>query len=93
MQDQPNPARSAEADARKRCPACRQSKSVNDFYTTRQGKPSGYCKPCQKAISRRSRRRRTAAIRTLIALYPQEWQTALEARGDGTASGGGPDVA
>ena len=93
MQDQPNPARPGQADARKRCPACRQFKSVNDFYTTPKGKPSGYCKSCQKTISRGSRRRRTAAIRALIALYPEEWQTALGAAGDNTASGGGPDVA
>ena len=93
MQDQPNPARPDQADARKRCPACRQFKPVNDFYTTPKGKPSGYCKSCQKTISRRSRHRRTAAIRALIALHPEEWQTALEATGDNTASGGDSDVA
>jgi len=67
MRDQPNPARPGRAPGQKRCPACQQPKPVSDFYTTSRGKPSGYCKSCQKAISRRSRHRRTAAIRALIA--------------------------
>jgi len=93
MQDQPNPAQPDLARAQKRCPACQQSKPVGNFYTTPKGKPSGYCKSCQKAISRRSRHRRTAAIRALIALHPEEWQTALRATGDDPALGGGSDAA
>jgi uncharacterized protein (DUF983 family) len=93
MRDQPNPARPSQARARKRCPACGQSKSVDDFYTTAEGKPSGYCRSCQKVVSRRARHRRTAAIRALIELHPEEWRTALQAADGGTASGGGSDAA
>jgi hypothetical protein len=93
MRDQPNPARPGRAPGQKRCPACQQPKPVGDFYTTSRGKPSGYCKSCQKAISRRSRHRRTAAIRALIALHPEEWRTTLRAFGEDATSGGGPDAA
>ncbi len=93
MQEQRNPARPDQARAHKRCPACGKRKPLTDFYTTPRGKPSGYCKSCQKTISRRARNRRTAAIRALIALHPEEWRTALQANGEDTASGGGPDAA
>ena len=49
--------------AAKRCPACASTQPVENFYTTRRGRLSGYCKPCQRAASRLSDRRRDAAIR------------------------------
>jgi hypothetical protein len=90
-----NSARSAQARTKKRCPACGEDKPLSEFYTLRSGASSGYCKDCQRAISRRSRRRRNAALRALISLHPEEWRAALE-RGpdDGEPTvGGGADVA
>jgi hypothetical protein len=95
MHDQPNPAVPAQARTHKRCPSCGDSKPLSDFYTTPSGAPSGYCKPCQRAISRRSWRRRSAALRALIARYPEAWRAALQHDPDhGEApTGGGSDVA
>ena len=95
MRDQPNPAEPAQAQTHKRCPVCKQHKPVDEFYTTPTGAPSGYCKNCQREVSRRSRRRRTAAIRALISTYPEAWRAALrsadsadkaEAGGDSNAA-------
>ena len=90
-----NSARPAQARTQKRCPACGEDKPLSEFYTLRSGALSGYCKSCQRAISRRSRRRRNAALRALIARYPEGWRTALQRDPDqGEATkGGGPDVA
>ena len=95
MHDQPNPAAPAQARTHKRCPSCGDSKPLSEFYTTPSGAPSGYCKPCQRAISRRSWRRRNAALRALIARYPEAWRAALQHDPDhGEApTGGGSDVA
>jgi uncharacterized protein (DUF983 family) len=95
MHDQPNPAAPAQARTHKRCPACGASKLLSEFYTTPSGAPSSYCKRCQRAASRRSRRRRDAALRALIALHPEEWRAALQhdpGHGEPTV-GGGADVA
>jgi hypothetical protein len=98
MRDQPTSAVPHQARTHKRCPSCGDSKSLSDFYTTPSGTPSGYCKACQRAISRRARKRRNAAIRALIALHPDAWCAAL-ARSDndeadcGDRQGGGSDVA
>ena len=75
----------------KRCPSCGNSRPLSEFYTLRSGAPSGYCKTCQRAISRRSRRRRLAALRALIALHPEEWRAALQhdpEHGEPTVGGG-----
>ena len=95
MQDQPNPAAPGRVRTHKRCPACGVSKLLSEFYTTPSGAPSGYCKSCQRAISRRSWRRRNTALRALIALHPEEWRAALQRDPDHgePAEGGGPDVA
>jgi hypothetical protein len=94
MRDQPNPAPPAQARTDKRCPACGANKALSEFYTTLSGAPSGYCKGCQRAISRRARRRRNAALRALIALHPEEWRAALQYNPDeGESVGGGSDVA
>jgi hypothetical protein len=60
----------------KRCPACGQAKPLAAFYLTRRGGPSGYCKPCQRSMSRLSARRRAAAVRLLAAVHPAEWAAA-----------------
>jgi hypothetical protein len=90
-----NSAGPAQARTHKRCPACGDSKPLSEFYTTPSGAPSGYCKSCQRAISRRSRRRRLAALRALISLHPEEWRAALQHDPDQRepAEGGGSDVA
>jgi hypothetical protein len=95
MHDQPNPAAPAQARTHKRCPACGVRKPLSQFYTTPSGAPSGYCKSCQRAASRRSRRRRNAALRALIALHPEEWRAALQHDSDDgePTAGGGADVA
>jgi hypothetical protein len=54
---------SAGHPSKKRCPACQQVKPVSEFYVTVGGRPSGYCKACQRAVSRTSRLRRQAAVR------------------------------
>jgi hypothetical protein len=95
MHDQPNAAALGQPRMHKRCPACGTSKPLSEFYTTPSGAPSGYCKTCQRAISRHSRRRRNAALRALISLYPEAWRAALQHDADdGEATkGGGGDVA
>ena len=95
MQDQPNPAAPARERTHKRCPSCGVSNLLSEFYTTPSGAPSGYCKTCQRAVSRRSRRRRLAALRVLIALHPEEWRAALQHGSDHgeVTKGGGSDVA
>jgi hypothetical protein len=95
MHDQPNAAALGQPRKHKRCPACGASKPLSEFYTTPSGAPSGYCKPCQRAISRRSRRRRNAAMRVLIARYPEAWRAAFQRdpdEGEATKRGGS-DVA
>ena len=78
MQHEPTPAPApGHRSGRKRCPSCQANKFLSEFYVTPSGAPSGYCRTCQKAISRRSRKRRNAAIRALIALHP-EYHTLLE---------------
>ena len=57
----------------KHCPACDRTQPVENFYTTRRGRLSGYCKPCQRLAARLSGRRREAAMRLLIAFHPEEW--------------------
>jgi hypothetical protein len=95
MHDQRNAAAIERPRTHKRCPSCGASKPLSEFYTTSRGAPSGYCKACQRAISRRARRRRNAALRALIALHPEEWRAALQHDPDHreAAEGGGSDVA
>ncbi len=81
--------RTPAARTHKRCPACEQHKPLSEFYTTSSGRPSGYCKPCQRVISRRARRRRNAAVRALIAAQPEAWQAALAASRDHDPRAGG----
>jgi hypothetical protein len=98
-----NSSRLAQDQARthKRCPACGKEKVLSEFYRSATGRPSGYCKGCQRAISRRARKRRNAAIRALIALQPDAWRAALARTANddpdhvdhGGQQGGGSDAA
>jgi hypothetical protein len=45
--------------ATKRCPRCGQVKPASQFYRRRGGRRlSPYCRPCSRAVSRATRRRR-----------------------------------
>lgn len=77
MRHERTPTLSAGHSSKKRCPACQQVKPAWNFYVTVGGRPSGYCKPCQRAVSRTSRRRRQAAVQLLAAAHPEEWAAAL----------------
>jgi hypothetical protein len=68
---------SIQRAAVKRCPACASTQPVENFYSTRPGRLSGYCRPCQRAAARLSHRRWDAAIRLLIASHPEEYQVWL----------------
>jgi hypothetical protein len=70
-------------------PGCQQAKPVSEYYVT-VGRPSGYCKSCQRAVSRGSRLRRQAAVRLLAAAHPEERAAALrQARKDTQRRRGG----
>jgi hypothetical protein len=77
MRHERTPTLSTGHPSKKRCPACQQVKHVSEFYATLHGRPSGYCKACQRAVSRTSRLRRQAAVRLLAAAHPDEWAAAL----------------
>jgi hypothetical protein len=58
----------------KRCRVCRQARPLADFSTTgRGGLANSSCRDCRRATSRLASRRRTAAMRQLIAAHPEEW--------------------
>jgi hypothetical protein len=42
----------------RRCPCCGRLKPLRGFYRRRAGGPSGYCRLCQREVSRTARRRR-----------------------------------
>jgi hypothetical protein len=42
----------------KRCPCCGRLKPLHGFYRRPSGGPSGYCRRCQRQVSRTARRRR-----------------------------------
>ena len=93
MHHERTPTLSAGHPSKKRCPVCQQVKPVSEFYATVSGRPSGYCKACQRAVSRTSRLRRQAAVRLLAAAHPEEWAAALrQAREErqGHHKGGAP---
>jgi hypothetical protein len=57
----------------KRCAACGQSRPLAEFATTLAGRSAACCQACRRAAARLASRRRAAAMRLLIALYPEEW--------------------
>jgi hypothetical protein len=75
MHDEPTGVHIALQE-RRRCPACQQLKHRTDFSTTPAGLSSS-CQDCQRASSRLASRRRQAAVRLLIAFYPEEYQALL----------------
>jgi hypothetical protein len=42
----------------KRCPRCGQVKPASEFYRRQQTRLSSYCRSCQRAAARATRRRR-----------------------------------
>jgi hypothetical protein len=77
MRHERTPTLPAGHPSKKLCPACQHVKPVTEFYVAVGGRPSGYCKTCQRAVSRTSRLRRQAAVRLLAAAHPEEWAAAL----------------
>jgi hypothetical protein len=57
---------------RTRCPACGQAMPLADVPATLAGR-SSRCPDCRRAAARVASRRRAAAMRLLIAAYPEEW--------------------
>jgi hypothetical protein len=93
MRHERTPTLSAGHPSKKRCPACQQVKPVSEFYVTVSGRPSGYCKACQRAVSRTSGLRRQAAVRLLASAHPEEWAAALrQAREERQGGQGGGAV-
>jgi hypothetical protein len=60
----------SQAPDAKRCPCCGRFKPLRGFYRRPSGGPSGYCRLCQREVSRAARRRRMqdpVALSTLRA--------------------------
>jgi hypothetical protein len=57
---------------RKRCPCCGQVKPLAGFYRRRPGGPSGYCRVCQRKVSRASRQRRMQDPASLARLRARD---------------------
>jgi hypothetical protein len=85
--------------ASKRCSACRAVKQLDDFYTDRRGRRTSRCKDCHRRQTRANNRRRTTALRLLIAAHLAEYHALLrEGRNTSAARperapGGGQDAA
>jgi hypothetical protein len=84
--------------ASKRCAACRAVKPTDDFYADRHGRRTSRCKDCHRRQTRANNRRRTTALRLLVAAHLAEYHALLR---DGRspsadrperAPGGGPDA-
>jgi hypothetical protein len=58
--------------ARKRCPCCGWVKPLGGFYRRRPGGPSGYCRVCQRQVSRASRQRRMEDPASLARLRARD---------------------
>jgi hypothetical protein len=98
MHDEPTGVRAAlQSPRRNRCPACQQVKHRTGSSSTPAGLSS--CQDCQRASSRLASRRRQAAVRLLIAFYPEEYQALLglvrgrHQLGTTRSKGGGRDAA
>jgi hypothetical protein len=83
--------------ASKRCSAYRAVKPTDDFYADRRGRRTSRCKDCHRRETRANNRRRTTALRLLIAAHLAEYQALLRdgrsAAADHPERGGGPDAA
>jgi hypothetical protein len=84
--------------ASKRCAACRAVKPTDDFYTDRHGRRTSRCKDCHRRETRANNRRRTTALRLLIAAHLAEYHALLRDGRTATppqperAPGGGSDA-
>jgi hypothetical protein len=85
--------------ASKRCSACQATKHLDDFYTDRHGRRTSRCKDCHRRQTRANNRRRTTALRLLVAAHPAEYHALLRDGGSPAADppeqvpGGGQDAA
>jgi len=84
--------------ASRRCSACRAVEQREDFYTDRHGRRTSRCKDCHRGETRANNRRRTTALRLLIAAHLAEYHALLRdghntaAAQPEQASGGGSDA-
>ncbi len=83
----------------RRCAACRATKHLDDFYTDRRGRRTSRCKDCHRHQTRANNRRRTTALRRLVAAHLDEYRALLrDGRSQPTdrperTRGGGPHAA
>jgi NAD-dependent SIR2 family protein deacetylase len=63
--------------ASKRCAACRAVKPTDDFYADRHGRRTSRCKDCHRRETRANNRRRTTALRLLVAAHLAEYHALL----------------
>jgi hypothetical protein len=57
----------------KSCAACGQARLQAEFPTSLAGRATSCCQGCRRATARLAGRRRSAAMRLLMALHPEEW--------------------
>ena len=61
----------------RRCAACRADKPTGDFYADRHGRRTSRCKDCHRHQTRANNRRRTTALRLLVAAHLDEYRALL----------------
>lgn len=61
----------AACDSTKRCPTCEQQKPISEFNSKR-GKPSGYCRECQRQYARLHYQRNKELYKSRIQQWRQE---------------------
>jgi hypothetical protein len=77
--------------AAKRGPRCGQVKPADQFYRRRRGRRrSAYCRPCTRAASRESRRRRRQDLVSADRLRVVDWGRQRRHRTLGRHGGEGP---
>jgi recombinational DNA repair protein (RecF pathway) len=69
----------------RRCPCCGQVKPPSGFYRRRPGGPSGYCRLCQREVSRTARRRRMQDPASLAELRTRDRARKRRGRGGDAA--------
>jgi hypothetical protein len=71
--------------AGKRCAACRATKQLDNFYADRHGRRTSRCKDCHRRQTRANNRRRTTALRLLVAAHLAEYHALLRQGRSATA--------
>jgi hypothetical protein len=61
----------------RRCAACRATKPLDDFYADHRGRRTSRCKDCHRRQTRANNRRRTTALRLLVAAHLAEYHALL----------------